>query len=696
MADQYTPEEIAEIFEAYNNAIKTNTPINAELAKQMKDAAIGAKGYAQAQQNLIKSLGKAAVDYTKEMYKGEQGAKAFNNSIDGVTEALGALALILLPLRGISLVTKAAVAGLYALGKATKLAGEQSDKLYKSYQDLSRAGAATAGGMTEVFENMQKFGYGLEELDQMAQLVKANSKELGLFLGTVGQGVRVVADTAESIQRSGIQREFLNMGMKVDDINKGIAGYIVQQGRLGKLQGQTQAELNAGARAYVKEMEILTRLTGQSREEMEQQRAQAESIDQFYAVVSELEPGKAAEVQKVFNQLMAIDPSGSKARGFAESISGFQGFSEDQNKLYMATGGALASNMEALKNGTLNSAQFLDKMGLAIKDNETNLRAFAKTGSGADAFGGLASNMRLAHKATLGFEKSADEAANSLKPLDGVTDSATGMRQSQMQARDSLQSFVQLGVKPATDALATLARGGAGGAGMLPGGGGKAPMGGGGAGQMDYGKELYGKGGGGGGAGGGAAGAPGAGLTGKPLSGVNSGLAQALQMAAAEYNQITGKTVEVTSAVRDSAKQAELYQAYVEGRSKFPAAPPGTSKHERGLAVDISQAVADDMDRMGLLKKYGLSRPVANDPVHLEVSAANGAILSGPASGYKPNLTMHGTEAIVPLNSPAAQSAFGGSDQTSLMSAQLDKLDELVRVMQNQVSVSTKILQAAN
>jgi D-alanyl-D-alanine dipeptidase len=700
MADQYTPEEIAEIFEAYNNAIKTNTPINAELAKQMKDAAVGAKGYAQAQQNLIKSLGKAAVDYTKEMYKGEQGAKAFNNSIDGVTDALGALALILLPLKGISLITKGVVAGLYALGKATKLAGEQSDKLYKSYQDLSRAGAATAGGMTEVFENMQKFGYGLEELDQMAQLVKANSKELGLFLGTVGQGVRAVADTAESIQRSGIQREFLNMGMKVDDINKGIAGYIVQQGRLGRLQGQTQAELNAGARAYVKEMEILTRLTGQSREEMEQQRAQAESIDQFYAVVSELEPGKAAEVQKVFNQLMAIDPSGSKARGFAESISGFQGFSEDQNKLYMATGGALAANMEALKNGTQNSAQFLDKLGLAIKDNETNLRAFAKTGSGADAFGGLASNMRLANKATLGFEKSAEEAANSLKPLDGVTDTASGMRQSQMQARDSLQSFVQLGVKPATEALAFLAKGGAGGAGMLPGGGGKAPMGGGGAGggsgKMDYGKELYGRGIGGGGTGGGAAGAPGAGLTGKPLSGVNPGLAQALQQAAAEYNQVTGKTVEVTSAVRDSAKQAELYQAYVSGNSKFPAAPPGTSKHERGLAVDISQAVADDMDRMGLLKKYGLSRPVANDPVHLEVSAANGAILSGPASGYKPNLTMHGTEAIVPLNSPAAQSAFGSSDQTSIMSAQLDKLDELVRVMQNQVSVSTKILQAAN
>lgn len=31
------------------------------------------------------------------------------------------------------------------------------------------------------------------------------------------------------------------------------------------------------------------------------------------------------------------------------------------------------------------------------------------------------------------------------------------------------------------------------------------------------------------------------------------------------------------------------------------------------------------------------------------IAAAGGAVLSGPASGYKPNLTMHGTEAIVPL-----------------------------------------------
>lgn len=687
---QYTPEEISEIFEAWANAVKSGTPVSEELAKQMKDASKGAKGFAQAQENLFKSLGKAAADYTKEMYKGEQGAKAFNNSIDGITDALGALALILLPLKGISLVTKGVVAGLFALGKATKLAGEQSDKLYKSYQDLSRAGAATAGGMTEVFENMQKFGYGLEELEQMTQLVKANSKELGLFLGTVGQGTRALADTAESIQRSGIQREFLNMGMKVDDINKGIAGYIVQQGRLGKLQGQTQAEINAGARAYIKEMEILTRLTGQTREEMEQQREQANAIDQFYAVVSELEPGKAAEVQKVFNQLMAIDPSGSKARGFAESISGFMGFSEDQNKLYMASGGALTSYVDDLKNGVINSSQYLDKLGGAIKDNETNLRGFAKTGAGADAFGGFYSNMKLANKATLGFEKSAEDAAGSLKPMDGVTDSATALRQSQMQARDSLQSFVNLGVKPATDALAFLARGGAGGAGMLPGGGGKAPMGGteGGAAAGPSLMRRFGM----------AIGAVGSGATleGLPIkSGATAGGEHTDALASLAqriYKELGGDIVQFTG----------LNDGYARDKN---------SKHPSGQALDFTIKDASKSAQIAALVRgmpgvsyvqdeyLNPSPRSSGNHIHAEVSAANGAILSGPMSGYRPNLTMHGTEAIVPLTNAMNQAMSGmsgGSDSVNLMGQQLDKLDELVRIMQNQVSVSTKILQAAN
>jgi len=676
MALEFTPEEIAEIFEAYNNAIKSGTPITADLAKQMKDAAAGVKGYAQAQENLFKSLGKSVADYTKEMYKGEQGAKAFNNSIDTVTTALEALMVLLPFVRGLSVVTKLATVGLYGFLKGVKLAGEQSDKLYKTYQDLSRAGAATAGGMTEVFENMQKFGYGLEELEQMTALVKANSKELGLFIGTVGQGTRLLADTAESIQRSGIQREFLNMGMKVDDINKSIAGYIVQQGRLGKLQSMTQAEINAGARAYIKEMEILTRLTGQTREEMEQQRESANAINQFYATVEEMGPA-GDELYKVFNQLMAVDPG--KAKAFAESVSGFMGFSEEQNQLYMATGGALMKNVDALKNGSMNAAQFLNSLGGAVNENKEMLRSFAKTGT--EDFGNFYSNMKLGQK---DFVKGAQDAAASLKPLDGATDSATALRQSQMQARDSLQSFVNLGVKPATDALATLSRVGAGGARAATGGVGPSSMGGGAAGGMDYSKEIgYGKG-------------AGKGLEGLPIkSGATSGgeHTDALSSLAQRiYKELGGDLVYFSGFNDNYARDAN-------------------SKHPQGRALDFTIKDSSQSARIAALVRsmpgvsyvqdeyLNPSPRSSGNHIHAEVSAANGAILSGPISGYKPNLTMHGTEAIVPLTNAMNQAMAGmgfGNDSTTLLGRQLDKLDELVQIMQSQVSVSTKILQAAN
>ena len=78
-----------------------------------------------------------------------------------------------------------------------------------------------------------------------------------------------------------------------------------------------------------------------------------------------------------------------------------------------------------------------------------------------------------------------------------------------------------------------------------------------------------------------------------------------------------------------------------------------------------------------------------------EMSAANGGILSGPMGGYKPNLTMHGTEAIVPLNTAAQQAAAGAGGEmgSDIMAAQLDKMDEMISILKNQLGVSTKIMQ---
>lgn len=47
-------------------------------------------------------------------------------------------------------------------------------------------------------------------------------------------------------------------------------------------------------------------------------------------------------------------------------------------------------------------------------------------------------------------------------------------------------------------------------------------------------------------------------------------------------------TTRITSVRRSSTEQARLYRRFLAGVSQYPVAPPGRSKHEHGLAFDIT------------------------------------------------------------------------------------------------------------
>ena len=82
---------------------------------------------------------------------------------------------------------------------------------------------------------------------------------------------------------------------------------------------------------------------------------------------------------------------------------------------------------------------------------------------------------------------------------------------------------------------------------------------------------------------------------------------------AKEYNSLTGKTIPVNEAFRSYEDQAALF-------AKYPgkAAKPGNSTHEFGLAVDINSAAADELDKLGLMRKYGFTRPIGGEKWHIE------------------------------------------------------------------------------
>lgn len=78
-----------------------------------------------------------------------------------------------------------------------------------------------------------------------------------------------------------------------------------------------------------------------------------------------------------------------------------------------------------------------------------------------------------------------------------------------------------------------------------------------------------------------------------------------------------GFSARVTSAYRSRSKQAWLYNRWLQGLQEYPVAPPGTSDHERGLALDVVSTNPDELVR--LLTEVGLFWAGPSDPVHFSM-----------------------------------------------------------------------------
>lgn len=97
------------------------------------------------------------------------------------------------------------------------------------------------------------------------------------------------------------------------------------------------------------------------------------------------------------------------------------------------------------------------------------------------------------------------------------------------------------------------------------------------------------------------------------LDGMNPTMLSALSSMANEYYSITGKSIPINSGYRSTKDQQVLFNKF--GNK---AAKPGRSLHEFGLAFDTNTETANELDKLGLLRKYGFTRPVGKETWHVE------------------------------------------------------------------------------
>jgi hypothetical protein len=104
------------------------------------------------------------------------------------------------------------------------------------------------------------------------------------------------------------------------------------------------------------------------------------------------------------------------------------------------------------------------------------------------------------------------------------------------------------------------------------------------------------------------------------LVGMDTDFMSSFDEMAHDYFSQTGKELKIGDAWRSYETQAEAYR-----NKPNLAAPPGTSRHETGMAMDLDTDQANELANMGLLEKYGFHRPMLgqgksgkNEPWHIE------------------------------------------------------------------------------
>jgi len=409
----------------------------------------------------LDSFVKAMSQYVGAIYEGEQGAivaaKSITTFADGLGGAMQALGGIMLLIPGFQL----AGAGLLAVGTAGKVAAkanekvaEMSDRLYGSYQELSKVGVTASDGMTGVAASAQKLGYGLDKVgqSQFIKLMTDASKDLSMFAGSAVEGRKRFGELSGDLVRSDLGRQFMNLGMSVDDINSGVAGFLKQQVSLGRAQVMTDKQVQAGATDYLKTMDALTKLTGIQKKELESQIDSNRRNERFRAAIEKvrMEQGDTAAQNLEYNMAVMSERFPNLSKGLMDVAAGFI----DTEEAAKVTRAGLQNIPQLMTRGL---GEGFKEMGQQTKRVTETFGALGRFGGYGGAFGDLNESIKAS---SMGFDDAAARARQLIieqdKQAKGASDgtaAATDLRRAQLNTKDSLQDFVKAGVQPSTTAM---------------------------------------------------------------------------------------------------------------------------------------------------------------------------------------------------------------------------------------------------
>jgi hypothetical protein len=327
-------------------------------------------------------------------------------------------------------------------------------------------GGAGADSLQGVYNDMQKLGLGVQDLDKFVALVAGSSKELAMMSGSVIKGRKEYAEMSKGMER--FKGSLMNSGMTQDEINEGSIGYLRIQSRIGMTQKKSADELAASTAKYLEQQDALTQLTGLTRKEQEATREEIRSQEAFGAKLLQLRNAGQEDAAKELEDtyILLASKSKSAAQGFGDIATGNLR-TEAAQKSMRATQGESMRTAQALAAGQLKAAEGADSIAQA---HARTLDTFGETqgqlGNYNKTFSDFGGDMALkAGQTSGGFAKAAAElrierdkqGTNGKKALSAEQQRQVDLAITQQKSMQNMQDFVRYGVEPATKATAWFA-----------------------------------------------------------------------------------------------------------------------------------------------------------------------------------------------------------------------------------------------
>jgi hypothetical protein len=345
-----TPEEnLARITEEVNEQMRRFGYILPETNRRLLEAQTGIQNFGfkvQIATSVMGNLADAVGDYTKAMYRGEQGAAVFNSSMSKMTDAVSTLAIGLSLLMPGGPIMKAVTAGLTALGVyALKTAEDlaavsktQADTMYSAFSQLAESGAVGADGIEGLFNDIQKLGLNVTKLDRFLSLAGQNADAMAAMGGTVLKGRQQFAELGRSM--AGYNESFRKLGMDQDAQAEAILEYATMQAKISRGTINDFGQLGKSAYELILQQDALTKVTGLSRKQQQQALQEAQRNEKFLAAQNKIRRqfGEGSDAMKQLAALTTLtkELGDDVFKGMQDMMSGGAPTPESKALLSMA------------------------------------------------------------------------------------------------------------------------------------------------------------------------------------------------------------------------------------------------------------------------------------------------------------------------------------------------------------------------